>query len=500
MADPEELPKAIESEKALLSSCLSQKDGQACACRAFELILPEDFYRTDHQRIATGIFTLLSESISISLDSILAKLGEMGLVGTNGLGAYVGQLMDFPAAIDVEYHAGLVRRAAIQRKAIFEANKLLQIVKQAPDPEEIEKKFNDALRAYSNEAKIGAGKSRFEFLHNSAVLQDLKPISWQISNVMTDRSFYYNFGDPGSWKTFVELDRLLCVASGIPYHGHPVKQGTVFYIAGEGQQGIGRRIAAWHIDHQTKAAEVPFFVAKVPTQLMDPQSLDDVRSAIDAMSKEYGPPAVVHIDTLARNFGDGDENATKDMNRVIANLDQAFGNDFCRGVTHHTGHGNKDRARGSMALHGAADIAFKVSLQNDRVLVECQKMKDAPSTPPMIFERREILLRIGDAKDRSFVLDLVAEGDEALTLAGKETNKGSVLKGAKRVAFEVLKRLQTEQDGPVHIDVFRKAAYNSGITASTEGEARKKAFQRAVSGLMDSEMIKCESGYYELNL
>ena len=142
--------------------------------------------------------------------------------------------------------------------------------------------------------------------------------------------------------------------------------------------------------------------------------MQDVRRAVDAMAKQYGPPAVVHLDTLARNFGDGDENATRDMNTVISNLDLAFGNDFCRGLTHHTGHGNKDRARGSMALHGAADIAYRVSLTDSgQVKVECKKMKDAPNAPMMLFNRREIPLQIGDEKDRSYVLDLVAEGDEA---------------------------------------------------------------------------------------
>ena len=219
----------------------------------------------------------------------------------------------------------------------------------------------------------------FQFIHNSDILSDLHPTEWRIRDVLTDYAFYYNFGDPGHFKTFVELDRLLCIASGIDYHGHKVKQGTVFYIAGEGQQGIGRRIAAWHIAHKTKAADVPFFVAKVPTQLMDPAALDDVRRAVDAMTKQYGPPAVVHFDTLARNFGEGDENATKDVNAAISNLDKAFGNDFCRGLTHHTGHANKDRARGAMALHGAADAAFRISLtESGQVLVECKKMKDAP--------------------------------------------------------------------------------------------------------------------------
>jgi hypothetical protein len=283
-------------------------------------------------------------------------------------------------------------------------------------------------------------KLRFEFIHNADILDDLKPIEWRIRDILTDYALYYNFGDPGHFKTFLELDRLLCIASGMDYHGHKVKQGTVFYIAGEGQQGIGRRIAAWHIAHKTNAAEVPFFVAKVPTQLMDLEAIQDVRRAVDAMAKQYGPPAVVHFDTLARNFGEGDENATKDMNAAISNLDKAFGNDFCRGLTHHTGHANKDRARGAMALHGAADGAFRVSLTDSgQVVVECKKLKDAATPPLMVFDRREVLLRIGDTEDRSYVLELAAEGDEAFSLV--KPKKVTELKGGMAKAVGILRNL-----------------------------------------------------------
>lgn len=334
---------------------------------------------------------------------------------------------------------------------------------------------------------------RFYFIHNAMI--ELTPAEWMIRGILPKCGIVYDFGDPGSFKTFVALDRLLSIAAGISYHGHPVKQGTVFYIPGEGQQGIGRRITVWLIHHKLKAADVPFFVSSMPTQLMDVNALDEVKQAIDAMSKEYGAPAVVWFDTLSRNFGSGDENATKDVNQIIANLDSTFGNDFLIGISHHTGHTNKDRARGAMALHGAADAAFKISITtDDKILVECKKMKDAPATPPMMFERQEILLRIGDQDDHSFVLDLVAEGDDVLRGIKKTTR----LTGAKRIALEALQKCLKGQTGPIHLDVWREAAYSVGITTSTEPDARQKAFKRAVAGLMDSRIITCEKDYYSV--
>jgi hypothetical protein len=340
----------------------------------------------------------------------------------------------------------------------------------------------------------------FQFIHNADILADLRPIEWRIRDILTDYALYYNFGDPGHFKTFIELDRLLCIASGIDYHGHPVKQGTVFYIAGEGQQGIGRRIAAWHIAHKTKAADVPFFVSKTPTQLMDPDAIKEVRQAVDIMAKAYGPPAVVHFDTLARNFGEGDENATKDMNAAISNLDKAFGSDFCRGLTHHTGHANKDRARGSMALHGAADGAFRVSLTpSGQIVVECKKLKDAPTPLLMVFNRQEMLLRIGDIEDRSYIMELEAEGDEAIGLV--KPQKAVELKGGLARALVILRRLfarfeenlkaggrSTATPQVSYID-WRTACMDAGLYKRTDKfrEAFEKLLIRGFVGVDESK-------------
>jgi hypothetical protein len=170
------------------------------------------------------------------------------------------------------------------------------------------------------------------------------------------------------------------------------------------------------------------------------EAIQDVKRAVDAMAKRYGLPAIVHIDTLARNFGEGDENATKDINKAISNLDKAFLNDLCRGLTHHTGHANKERARGAMALHGAADGAFRISLTaSGQIVVECKKLKDAPTAPMMIFSRREVLLQIGDIEDKSYVLELAAEGIDAEAIA--KPRKAAELKGGLKKALDILRRL-----------------------------------------------------------
>ena len=78
--------------------------------------------------------------------------------------------------------------------------------------------------------------SGFQFIHNADILADLRPIEWRIHDVLPDYALYYNFGDPGHFKTFIELDRLLCIASGTRL---PRPQGE----AGNGFLYLRRRLA-----------------------------------------------------------------------------------------------------------------------------------------------------------------------------------------------------------------------------------------------------------------
>jgi hypothetical protein len=371
--------------------------------------------------------------------------------------------------------------------------------------------FNSAASQLSKEGygdrkteqpKEEKNRSQFEFIHNAEITESLKPIQWRIQGVMEDDTLCNDFGDTGHFKTFVAIDRLLSISSGVDYHGHRVKQGVVFYICGEGRQGIGRRIAAWHIHHGTKASEVPFFVAKTVTDLMDTEAIDGVKRAIDLMAIEYGDPAVIYLDTLARNFGAGDENSTKDMNHAVNNLTTSFGGNMIVGLSHHTGHSNKERARGSIALRAACDHEYRIAYQSatEKILVECKKMKDAPLAPPMLFTPKEILLQIGNQKSSSLVLELDSEGDAVQITA--ETNNNKMSRNMQR-ALDALRRLYAQYEDNLaangregkmpHVAVkeWREACMGSKIYS------RQSSFDRAAESLSNRKCTVCdETGYY----
>ena len=68
------------------------------------------------------------------------------------------------------------------------------------------------------------------------------------------------------------------------------------------------------------------------------------------------------------------------------------------------------------------------------------------------------------------------------------------LPAAARIALEALTWLVADTDGPVHIEDWRAEAYKRGISESTE--ARRKAFSRARTVLLNAELIVCNDDFY----
>ena len=138
-------------------------------------------------------------------------------------------------------------------------------------------------------------------------------------------------------KSFVALDYALCIATGRPYLGRfESLRGSVLYIAGEGVSGLRNRVKAWLAHHEVVTPPRNFVFIPATFNLLDEAEIDEViQIARDDLGQN---PSLVVIDTLARNFGGGNENATQDMNLFITNLDRLKAEFGCTVlVVHHTG-------------------------------------------------------------------------------------------------------------------------------------------------------------------
>lgn len=189
------------------------------------------------------------------------------------------------------------------------------------------------------------------------------------------------FGPPETWKSLFAIDVLCSIQTGTKFHGRAVKTGRAVYICGEGFNGIARRLEAWNRRHGISKADNGLLISTQAAALNDETLFATVLAQI-----EQHQPDVIAIDTLARNFGPGDENATSDMQRFIRACDLIRQQNGCAVVlVHHSGVLDKTRARGNSALKGAADWEYQFERIADTVEVRCTKSKDAERPDPLTF-------------------------------------------------------------------------------------------------------------------
>jgi hypothetical protein len=311
------------------------------------------------------------------------------------------------------------------------------------------------------------------------LVDNLQPIQWLIEDYIETDSLSLVYGAPGSGKSFVTVDMACCVATGTPWHGRPVKQGAVFYIAGEGHNGLARRFAAWSRHKGVSLKGVALFKSRRAVSIFNEESAKELHDEITLMVEQSGSvPSLVVIDTVARNFGDGDENSTSDMGKFVEHLDKWVRHPFgCNiNLVHHSGH-NMDRARGSSALKAALDAEYSVVSEGGVVTLAATKMKDAEMPDDMTFKFKVVELgEVGGIEIGSVVLEV--DGN-VLDFVATET------KFKKISAKEVIEAI-------AH-------GWSSFDQLKNDLECDKSAVQRAVKKCVDKGVLIKDGQSYTLS-
>lgn len=284
-------------------------------------------------------------------------------------------------------------------------------------------------------------RPRFELVKAAEI--EPAPPSWLIRDYLEADTLALVFGDPGCGKSFLAVDWACCIATGNAFQGHRVKHGPVIYLAGEGLNGLARRRKAWTIRHQETLDDTPLYVSKGPAALCDWESALEVQKAVDTIAEAEGSPALIIVDTLARNFGSGDENSTADMSVAIQTLDALRTHHQATVLLiHHTGHGDKSRARGAMALKGALDAEYRLDKDDEGIVrMEATKMKDAPEPEPLAFRIREVELGMQDEDGQQVTSAVLDPTDYTPPAKAAKAGKGK----HQATALEVLERLHNER-------------------------------------------------------
>ena len=217
---------------------------------------------------------------------------------------------------------------------------------------------------------------RFKFLSVSDLLAREAPEDL-IHGVLPLGGLVCLYGPPGGGKTFTALSMSCSVASGCKWLGKATKSGPVVYIAAEGVHRLGYRVlAATSCDRENVGPAIieNLYFLDEGVQLAEEHESEELLRAILRLPK---PPVLIVVDTLARCSLGREENSAKDMGLFIAGCDElrrATGATILP-VHHTTKQGGSER--GSSALRGAADTMIELSQDGERLILRCDKQKEA---------------------------------------------------------------------------------------------------------------------------
>ncbi|GAA4724311.1 replicative DNA helicase [Brevibacillus fulvus] len=115
-------PQNNEAEQSVLGAVFLSKEA---LITAIEILRPEDFYKTAHQRIFKTMQDLYEKGEPVDLVTVTAELQDHKLLDEVGGVTYLTEIASsVPTAANVEYYARIVEEKALLRRLILTATKI----------------------------------------------------------------------------------------------------------------------------------------------------------------------------------------------------------------------------------------------------------------------------------------------------------------------------------------------------------------------------------------
>lgn len=108
-------PRNIEAEESLISAILIDNN---VLLDVIEILSPEDFYRTAHQKIFSAIIDLFSRSEPVDLVTVADRLKAHNELEEIGGASYLAHLFDSPLAVNPIHYSKIIRDKAALRRLI----------------------------------------------------------------------------------------------------------------------------------------------------------------------------------------------------------------------------------------------------------------------------------------------------------------------------------------------------------------------------------------------
>lgn len=252
------------------------------------------------------------------------------------------------------------------------------------------KKATDDVK--KNSAPQPQPEPRLRFAHAHMLAATPPRQNWLIKGILPEDALIGVIGAPSSFKSAIITDMAVSIAAGVPWHGTAIKRGAAMILAGEGHGGYSRRLKAIADDRSIDLKTTTLYVSRSGLGLLNPSDLALFKEKIESFYRKYKKyPSLVVVDTVARNFGAGDENSASDMGKFIEHMDSLRRKYHCTVVLiHHTGHANPGRARGSSSFKAALDCELTFERKGDLVVISCSKNKDAEKFEPLAFRPKSV--------------------------------------------------------------------------------------------------------------
>jgi hypothetical protein len=346
---------------------------------------------------------------------------------------------------------------------------------------------------------IGKRQNLFVSVHD--LMANTTRADWVIKNLLERGSNTLLFGESGACKSLIAMDWAFCIGNGIPWHGHKTKKGTVVVIAGEGHRGLAMRMQALKQKYNMNPDNIYFSTKSV--NLLDTDAVMRVASILDGLGLDE-PPCAIFIDTMHRNMH-GDENSSEDMAIFLANM-ELLAKKYNAAISpvHHSGHGDKGRARGSSAIKAGMDAEFCMTKKSKmEVTLSCTKSKDFSAGSNMDFRIKVVDLD-GDCfydddegkQIEGVYLEYVGVGEEKKELSDKTKKTLDGLKMAvEKTKVDGKKYTLEEKDHfVVTIEQWKPFAFECYAVKNTGRHAGW--FREGVKTLIEQGLVENNGQWY----
>ena len=320
--------------------------------------------------------------------------------------------------------------------------------------------------------------------------------SYLIGGLLGEGDLSLWWGQPKTGKSFLLIRLAFGLALGRRMWGRTAKQSNVIYIAAEGEGGVHARMLALRDELGDPAGAFRYIAGRVE---VGPPGVD-----LDAViaAAQHAQAGLVVLDTLARTFGDGDENSARDMGGFISAADRIRAEVGAHVAIVHHGRKDGESGRGSGALQGAVDLIVKVTRGADGSpnTATIEAAKDDADGAVMPFRLR--LVEAGRLADGTARMTCVAEEGETIGRGARKAPIGrfaTALNFLRDIMAAGAEPLPAEWRMPDDLRAVLLAHWETEciarhLVASDDPKNRKTVFNKVVADLRAAGHVALRDG------